>query len=113
MIHVLAWTLCGLGWFATFSLLRRNEMLRRELVLALLRIAPRESLPILARDLAELSGRVLRPGTIHVTLGELEQEGLVASDPLLCDPYHRRVYAATRHAAALHHNRLSPKSEES
>jgi hypothetical protein len=102
MTELLAWILCALGWFIVVSLVRRNLLLRRELVLALLRIAPREHLPILGRDLVEMSGGALQPGTIHVTLADLEDDRLVLSDPLLLDPFKRRVYALSNRGGHLH-----------
>ena len=108
MTTVLAWILCTLGWSIVVVLVRHNERLRRELVLALLRIAPKERLPILGRDLVELSGGALRPGTIYVTLHDLEDEGLVLSDPCLGDPYGRRVYALSNRGGELHRGRLDP-----
>jgi DNA-binding PadR family transcriptional regulator len=106
MTELLAWILCALGWFIVVSLVRRNLLLRRELVLALLRLAPREHLPILGRDLVAMSGGALQPGTIHVTLAELEDEGLVLSEPLLFDPLRRHVYAASRRGGELHDARI-------
>ena len=105
MTTVLAWILCTLGWSIVVVLIRRNSQLRRELALALLRVAKE---PMFGRDLVKLSGGALRPGTVYVTLHDLEDDGLVLSDPCLGDLFGLRVYAASDRGAQLHRDRLAP-----